>query len=276
MAFRPNKSFRSIIDDLGLSTGLQICLDAGDAASYPGSGQKWLDRANSYDFFLGIDGTVAADDPTFNGTAGGLTENEFWSFDNLKFFRYDSANEPWMNTLHKDNAKFTMAAWVRFENTANRSTIFGTLGTIATDIGIYVYKHAIAQGNLLSFSVGNGAGSAAGLNSSTAFVSNQWTFVGFSLDEAVGAGGLVMQVDATQDLLSSTYTAPSAADATWPMEIGAGGNGFGTVNANDLFGAFMMWNRALSAQELMDLYQYPRVAFSGHDNFSYSQKMTGY
>ena len=128
MAFRPNKSFRSIIDDLGLSTGLQLCLDAGDLASYPGSGQKWLDQAQRYDFFLGATSGAAADDPTFNGVAGDLKDSTYWALDGTQFFRYDTTNETWMQNLHKNGATYTFVGWVWFGTLVSVVCIAGTIG----------------------------------------------------------------------------------------------------------------------------------------------------
>ena len=93
----------------GLTTGLKLCLDKGDANSYA-SGQSWLDvSGNGYDFFLGATGGAEASDPTSNGTAGGRSPEEYWSFDGVQFFRLASANPTWVNNFHKDNAKFTLA-----------------------------------------------------------------------------------------------------------------------------------------------------------------------
>ena len=101
------------ITTAGLTSGIQYALDAGDSNSYSGTGQSWLDTSgNEQDFFRGADGSASTDDPTFNGTAGGLSDTEYWSFDGGDFFRYDSAQETWMDNLHKNNARFAFMAWV--------------------------------------------------------------------------------------------------------------------------------------------------------------------
>lgn len=95
-----NDSLVTIIEKLGLKTNLKLCLDAGDINSYSGSGIKWLDTSgNGYDFYFG-DGSTSSTYPTFNGSAGGLSASEYFSFDGGDYFTYDSSYEAWMNTLH--------------------------------------------------------------------------------------------------------------------------------------------------------------------------------
>lgn len=114
-----NQTLYQIINGLGLTTNLQVCLDAGDISSYNPAidSQKWLDTSgNGYDWFLGNDGTVSGNDPTFNGTAGALTSNEYFDVGNngtTRRFTYDIATpETWMQRLSENNAVYTlMAVW---------------------------------------------------------------------------------------------------------------------------------------------------------------------
>lgn len=78
------ESALAAITRLNLSSGLKLCLDAGDAASYPGTGQSWLDvSGQANNFFLGANNTVTTDDPSFSGTPGGLTANESFTLEIL-------------------------------------------------------------------------------------------------------------------------------------------------------------------------------------------------
>ena len=59
-----------------ITAGLQLHLDAGDAGSYPGSGQVWSDlTANDFDFHIGETSSSERSDPTFNGSAGAKSIN---------------------------------------------------------------------------------------------------------------------------------------------------------------------------------------------------------
>lgn len=94
------------ITTVGITSGLQICLDAGDENSYT-SGDKWLDvSGNGYDFHRGLTSSTDGQEMTFNGTPGDITKNEYFYSTGNDMFRYDSANETWMESLHKDGAKF--------------------------------------------------------------------------------------------------------------------------------------------------------------------------
>lgn len=273
MAFRSNKSFRSIIDDLGLSAGLQLCLDAGDIVSVPGSGvSKWLDRAQGYDFFLGPTVGVEATDPTFVGTAGDLKDSTYWLFDGTMFFRYDTANEAWMQSLHKAGAKFSMACWVYFGALGSVAGFCGTRGAFA-NTGMCWNK---TVGNGLSFTSQNAGVVVLQINSTATANADSWVFMGLSVDEAAGAGGGVQQLNDVQQIVTSTYVSPSAANASFTMEVGARGNADSPMSNLSRMGAMMMWNRALSAAELMALYQYPGVAFSNLQGITTRNVMTAY
>jgi hypothetical protein len=160
--FRPRVPFVDVIRRLNLDSGLKLCLDAGDANSYS-SGQKWLDvSGNSYDFFLGDDATSESDDPTFNGSAGGLSTSEYFSFDgadgaNGDHFTYDSVSESWIDNLHKDNVKLTIITWIYLASTANQAFCGNTQG-LATTVGI---EFGINVTNQMRYRVSNGSGSFA-------------------------------------------------------------------------------------------------------------------
>src|SRR5688572_10725967 len=108
-----NDTLLTILNGLGLTANLKLCLDAGDNLSAPAAATSWLDRSgNGYDFFRGTTSGADATDPTFNGTPGELSAAEYWSFDGGDFFRYDTTNETWMQNLHKNNALLSFFCWL--------------------------------------------------------------------------------------------------------------------------------------------------------------------
>lgn len=226
-----NDSLHDILLDLGLTSNLEICLDAGSAASYA-SGQKWLDlTANGVDLFRGADGSSSTDDPTFNGTAGGLSSSEYWSFDGADFFRYDTSNETWMNNIHKNNAKYSFLMAIYPQN-AGLDGLIGTNGGGGTDNGFYF---AFTSGKL-TFRVNKDPSGAALQSPATDDVTStgDWHIIGLSVDEAVGSGGAFFYEDGAykqtgtgNDTFTSTYDTPDTADAGFTMEIGALGPGAG-------------------------------------------------
>lgn len=241
----------------GLTSGLQLCLDTGDALSYT-SGQSWLDRSgNGYDFFLGMTGSVEESDPTFNGTAGRRSSGEYFSYNGSQGHRYDSANETWMNNIHKDNAKFTLLTWVYLPNLTTSNGLIGTSG--GTDVvGFHWFLLSTEQ---LQIAVWNGGGNVLDSTDTTAGTIGAWNFCAISLDEAVGAGGGLHFMNGTVSTFTSTYTSPSAAAAAYTTEICALGNASFPVENTLRMGMFAAWNVALTQTQLSALYQGTRGRF---------------
>lgn len=248
-----------VVKKLGLTGGLKLCLDAGDAASYT-SGQSWLDRSgNGYDFFLGADGSATATDPAFNGTAGGRSASEYFSVDGGDYFRYDTTNETWMQNIHKDNANFTILLWTY---TASLGAINGYAGTrgAAGNTGFAFF----ADGVQLNLSVQN-AGSTVLLLQPTTLVPlvNQWNFMAVSLNEATGANGAVMQRNELQTLHTSTYSSPAAGNGTNTLEFGSRGGANSPLPSASRVAAVAAWEGAsLSAPQLQSVFQATRGRFS--------------
>jgi len=246
----------------GLTSGLKLCLDAGDANSYA-SGQSWLDTSgNGYDFFRGATSGSEASDPTFNGTAGQRASTNYWSFDGGDFFRYDTTNETWMNNLHKDNAIFAVVAWLYAVavTAGQEGTIFGTPDH-AVDEGAKLY---LDENEIPTLAVWSPSGNALTATSGSAVGLNAWHFIAVSLDEAVGANGGLLVVDGVTTTFTSTYTTPSSGAAAYTMEIGAGGNGTATgiLPSGSRIGMFAAWEGvALTQTQLNALYMSTRGRF---------------
>ena len=97
-----------------ITAGLQLHLDAGDAGSYPGSGQVWSDlTANDFDFHIGETSSSERSDPTFNGSAGAKSINEYFACDGRDWFKQSAAFSGSIMRLAGRNAQpFTMEAWI--------------------------------------------------------------------------------------------------------------------------------------------------------------------
>lgn len=244
MGFRsPNRLF-DLINLLGLTSGLKLCLDAGDAASYT-SGQSWLDTSgNGYDFFRGTTSGSAADDPTFNGAAGAKSTNEYWSFDGGDLFRYDSTNETWMQNIHKDNAKYTFVAWIYAVTGVNNIVAGNNGGTSGTGTG---FHFGTPSTNNVTMRAANGVGSEALNKNSVATVTNgAWNFIAASVDEATGTG--YFQCNGTQETFSSTYNTPSSGNASFTTEIGARGNGNSPMPSGSRIAMVAVWEGVFLSQ----------------------------
>lgn len=250
----------TIVTRLGLTTNCKLILDAGDADSYT-SGQSWLDQSgNDYDFFRGADGTVTTDDPAFNGSAGGLSSAEYWSFDGGDILRYDTTNETWMQNIHKNSAIFTLAIWIYVPTLAAARRMSGTSAGAVGNVGFSFFIDANDRPQL-SIQNADGVDGAYSTGQTTlATVESAWNFVGVSIDEGSGAG--TMRVNSDQLVLTPTYDTPSAAGATYAMEIGANGNATAPIASGTRIASFAAWEGvALSADQLAALFVATRPRF---------------
>lgn len=246
----------------GLTSGLKLCLDAGDANSYS-SGQSWLDTSgNGYDFFRGATSGAEGSDPTFNGTAGRRSSGEYWSFDGGDFFRYDTTNETWMNNLHKDNAKFTFFAVVQPGGTGAASTRLSSTGvyTVSTCCEWVLTSSASERQTL---AIGNGASEVLNQTSVATIISGATHVVAVTLDESVGADGGAFFIDGTWETFTSTYASPSTGSSGNTMHIGCRADEiYGWLFAASRLSMFAAWEGvALSKEQLNALYMHTRGRF---------------
>lgn len=248
-AIVPATSLYDILSTAGFTTNLKLCLDAATISSYAG-GQSWLDLSGGgYDFFRGADGTSDAAEPTFNGAINGGSSSEYWSFDGGDYFTYDTTNETWMENLHKNNAIFSwiIVAYIGAGSTAqamigNASGVGGGIG-----IGIYVSSADAYKFRALS------ASAQSDLTHGTTVTTGAWHFFGGAVNEATGANGSRLVLDGTATQYTSTYTTPSASNASNTLKIGRGGNGSNLTN-NSRIAMLAMWEgTALSSVNLASI-----------------------
>lgn len=217
IAGRRTGRMADIISKLGLMSGLKVCLDAGDSASYS-SGQVWLDRSgNGYDFNRGSGSGSGSDDPTFNGTVGGTSKNEYFSLDGDDYFSYDSSTEAWMDAMHQDSALWAFAGMLNIGSSATR--LFGNQGT-----GIGTVAYINAGVDTLTLSVTKLPALNAFFEALSIAVPTGDVFVAMRVNEAGNSWSAIVN-GVTANGASCTYSAPSAGVASNPLEIGAQGGG---------------------------------------------------
>jgi hypothetical protein len=245
-----NQTLYQIIDGLGLTTNLKVCLDAGDIASYNPSvdPQKWLDTSgNGFDWFVGNDGSVDATDPTFNGTAGSLTSSEYFNVGNngtTRRFLYDIATpETWMQRLSEDNAIYTlMAVWKPQLSTVFQPVFNFGYGTVAGTRGMVVIQ---TSSETLELRIYNSAGSSTELTISAANQTiNGWNVLLISWDEA---GNYAWRNNANTGSGNAAYTRFGAFTGVAHL--------FSSLPANTLAACAAIWEgTALTSTNLTDLY----------------------
>ena len=251
-------TFINTLRDLGYTSALQVCLDAGDGDSAPSGATSWLDTSgNGYDFFRGTGSGGEAADPTFTGTVGNLSSGEYWAHDGADYFRYDTTNETWMQDMHKDNAQWTFMAWI-YMTSALSMAFLGDAGTSGGRNGVSIRS---ASGSF-QLSVTNAGSSVQLLTFGTAMPLNAWQFIAVSQNELDASTGLHMRDGGNSFTGNGTYTSPSAANATATMEIGARGNGGEIVNPGTRFGMVSLHAGGfLTAGQIDNVYQRTRLRY---------------
>lgn len=252
----------SKINYLGLTLGLKLVLDAGDAASLPAASAKWLDvSGNGNDFFRGTTSGSDATDPTINGAPGGMSASEYLSFDGGDYLVYDSSNEAWMNNLHKDGANWWMAGWFKFGSVASPNGVFGTNRNAAGNVGVRLTITGPAAGSRLGINVSNGSGAyALDYNSALTPGAGVWKLVSVGINELAGTGFLGL--NDTFETFTANYSSPSTAASTFTLEFGARGNGEAAMtNGSHMAMLAMGEGYAMTTSGLADLFQATRGRF---------------
>jgi hypothetical protein len=245
-------------------TNLKLCLDAGDLNSYDGSSQVWKDLSGGgYDFNRGSGSGSDSADPTYNGTAGRQSSGEYFSFDGGDYFTLAQANPAWVNNLHKDNAKLSIAAWVYSSNIATGTSegIFGTSSFSGTTFGVAFAVGQAVDGDIgFAMQDGNsGAGDSVGTTSAK-IVAGGFTFIAMSLDEATAS--IVLQINATQETKTYSYASPSSSAASFTAQVGAIGNGNSALKSGFRIACLAAWEGVtLSSGQMTSIYSSTRGKF---------------
>lgn len=100
-----------ILQGLGLTANLKVCIDVADADCYSGSGQNINDLSGTgTHFFRGTTSGSEGSDPTFNGSAGGNSADEYFSYDGGDQTYCQLSVQSWMSAMHQNNAVYSLLA----------------------------------------------------------------------------------------------------------------------------------------------------------------------
>lgn len=244
------------IKNLGLTTNLRVCLDAGDLNSYDGTSQTWKDLSGGgYDFYRGTSSSSESSDPTFNGTAGKLSSGEYFSYDGGDYFAIAGSIPAWVNALHHDNATVTIVEWV-YANAISSSQIFGEISTVSATHGGVTFGNS--TGLSLAFVAASDTANLLEVDSTVQANNNAWNLIGVSLTEAIGALAFICN-GVTEDHTGATYASPDTGNA---------GSFFighdyvpETEHSGNRIAALAIWDRALSDAELLSIYKATKARF---------------
>lgn len=252
------------ITGLGLTSGLQLCLDAGDAASYT-SGQTFTDLSgNANHYYRGTGSGSDSGDGTFNGVAGARSSAEYFSSDGGDNFAPTAAHTYAAN-WHKDNAEFSLTAWVWVPAGVASPPgypLFSTRGAAtATDRGVSVQLSGLASTGRVGINYGNGS-SVQQLNPPTndTIIEAGWMFLAVSFDE--GSGASFARMNGTVELFSSdSYISPTASAAADSPVIWQTASTPVVAPNGARLANIAMWSRALTQAEVTSLYDSTKAKF---------------
>lgn len=244
---------------LGLIGNCKLMLDPADAASYS-SGQTWSDiSGQGNDFYCGATSGSSTDDPTYVGTSGDLAGSTYWSFDSGDFFTLASGSNPtFLRDMHKAAAKGTVASWVWPASFASNQGIIGTSAANTANHGFEIRIPTNGQPNLVTR-----AGGTVPINKSTAtaLTAAAWNFVGMSFDEAGGAAASAWVINGKAEAFNGAATSPSSTNASYPVQIGASGNGATAMVATGRIGLVAVWDVPIGAASLCAFFDETRTRY---------------
>jgi hypothetical protein len=247
-----------VIKHLGYQTNLQFVVDAGDAASYAGSGDTVSDVSGSaFHWQVGSAAGADANDPTYVGVAGRQSSGEYFRSVSFDDELYAAARSTFTDSLHQNNAVFTYVAWVRMaqHDAVNGASFFRT-GAAAATRGVLLGDGIV--GNDLALGVYTSAAAVvADIQTGLTLPTTSWMFVALALDEA--AGTWRARVNGNVASGAVTYSSPEAGASGIVPRIGSTNDQAGGYSGDN--NSVAMWSRMLSAAELTALYTATKTKF---------------
>ncbi len=220
--------------------GLVLCLDAGNAKSYPGSGTTWTDLSGN-----GRNGTLA-NGPTYSSANGGSIV-----FDGTDDYVSKSS---WINPPTNN---FSIGCWVRFSDNINDRYVlsFGRdIGGSTGGLALIAYGFN-AVSDFLFFECGSSVGRvSSGIVPSL----NIWYYI------TVTADGTSTKFYLNGELRNTSSQGSGAIAPTPTLSVGSYVNGSGTPSTffhSGNIAQVSIYNRALSASEIQQNFNALRGRF---------------
>jgi hypothetical protein len=218
-----------------VTDGFVLCLDAADLNSYPTTGTTWFDLTGSNN------GTLT-NGPTFSGTGASSS------------IVFDGTNDyvSLGNSLDQ-NGPLTIMSWIYTTTVSS-----GARAIISNCNAGGNQQDYVLEINRTAAKVGTFWGDVILLVSNQSLVVNQWYYVGFVRSGSTSNWSLNIYINGTRDSSTTTSVNPNATNAG--TSIGRAGD----VNSQYFSGRIsnvQMYNRALSAQEVLQNYNAQKARF---------------
>jgi hypothetical protein len=228
-----------------VTDGLVLCLDAANSRSYPGSGTTWTDLSRG-----GNNGALT-NGPTFNSANGGSIV-------------FDGTNDYIQTPIQTISRPWTFSTWFNFTSlTANGgfNTFFGQDTSVSIPRGTFYFQKAGittegVEANKVNFSIVKTDGSIVPTNGLNVLQINTWynyTAVLTTTNISLYENGILQNTTTNSDsfitpntnvVLNAGYYANNIVDY-WPGKSSI----------------FQMYNRALSATEVLQNYNATKTRF---------------
>jgi hypothetical protein len=214
--------------------GLVLNLDAGNLASYPGSGTTWTDVSGN-----GNTGTLT-NGPTYSSTNGG-----YLSFNGTN--QYVIANNTSLNSQFS-NTSVSHFMWIY---PTGAGSLVSELGQTTINTGWTDSNIEINASGAFSFSTWHGSLTNRVVSSNLSF--NTWYYVGFAYDGTtltayINGVSIGTTTFTRQAPYNNGFQTHYALFATQSQNMGTGGYGVGRC------AAFSVYNRGLTAAEVAQNY----------------------
>ena len=225
-----------------VTDGLVLCLDAGNAKSYPGSGTTWTDLS------IGGGNNATISGAVYNSLGGGC-----FDFDGTD----DFAEVPDSSTLDMETA-WSIESWCRREGGAPAGE---TLAKIISKWENYFLAVDFTNGADIYACVGTGNNHtclAGGVERDNELPLNTWAHLMVTYSESSGTARIYYNGNQIE-----SWAAASTASSNNPLCIGSAGSG--TVAQNQYFNGKIsvakVYNRELSASEVQQNFNAQRGRF---------------
>ena len=212
-----------------VTTGLQLYLDAGQAASYPGTGTTWTDLSGN-----GRDGTLT-NGPTYSSADGGSIV-------------FDGTNDFVQCSGSVTATAATFVAWIRRNGTQ------GSYDGILFSRGSSVTGMQFQSSNQLSY-MWNGAVNTYTWQSGLTIPDLTWCMVAVSVTSTAASAYLCQSSGITSAINTVSHTSTTLND------IKIGQEDFGGRFFNGSIAIAQLYNIALSAEQVSQNFRADRARF---------------
>ncbi len=226
-----------------VTSGLVLALDAADRNSYPGSGTVWSDLSG-------------------NANTGTLTNGPTFSSANGGSIVFDGTNDYVATPIQNLDRPCTFSTWVNFNNLTGFQTLIGQDTSASIIRGRFYFQKAGATSgglilNVVNFSIVLSSNSIVIANAINPVVTNQWynySAVLTTTTLALYENGILQNT--VND--SNTFLTPNTT-----ITLNAGYYNNSIVDyINGKSSSFQIYNRALSASEVLQNYNATQARFN--------------